>query len=146
MKRLRRRPHGLSSLSPAIPEPKPSSARNSAHSRMTHRRWTISTPSSISMPSPVKRSGCTLPLMVPPGRPLKQTSSHSQNLSWAAMVSYIMRFSEYPNDIFVACLCATRTKLMCGTNRIGKGETVIIPISLINTSPEIWGADARQFK
>jgi len=37
-------------------------------------------------------------------------------------------------------------KLMCGANRIGKGEAAIIPISIINTStPEIWGEDARQF-
>ena len=35
---------------------------------------------------------------------------------------------------------------MCGTNGISKGETVILPISLINTSLEIWGEDVSEFK
>ena len=35
---------------------------------------------------------------------------------------------------------------MYETNRISKGDTVIIPISFINTAPEIWGEDAREFK
>jgi cytochrome P450 len=38
------------------------------------------------------------------------------------------------------------TELMCRLNRIEKGETVIIPISFINASPEIWGEDAHEFK
>ena len=33
-----------------------------------------------------------------------------------------------------------------GTDRISKGETVVIPISIMKTSPEIWGEDAREFK